>query len=163
MVFNLSALWWIRIRGFWKLPDRREWLWGNLDLVLMGRDTLRKSLIQFSLYGWICVPFLLFGLRPNYGRGNGCNGGLLQKNLCQHSFLQCPWPSSRPLPTHASTGDSWILQNLAEFLRVSKLGAAWLGDLAQSPSWGYNQIHAGAVAIRRLLWGLTQNSQNFPS
>ena len=27
-----------------------------------------KSLIQFSVYGQGCVPSLLFGLRPNYGR-----------------------------------------------------------------------------------------------
>ena len=31
MVFILSAPWWIRIRGSWKLPDGRDWLWGNLD------------------------------------------------------------------------------------------------------------------------------------
>ena len=31
---------------------------------------LSKSLIQFSVDGWGCVPFLLFDLRPNYGRGN---------------------------------------------------------------------------------------------
>ena len=38
----------------------------------------------------------------------------------------------------------------------------WLGDLAQGPSWGCNQMHAGAAANRRLLWGLTKqsNSQN---
>ena len=31
MVFILSAPWWIRIRGSWKLPNGRDWLWGNLD------------------------------------------------------------------------------------------------------------------------------------
>ena len=31
---------------------------------------LSKSLIQFSVDGWGCVPSLLFGLRTNYGRGN---------------------------------------------------------------------------------------------
>ena len=33
----------------------------------MGRAMLSKSLIQFSVDGWGCVPFLLFDLRPNYG------------------------------------------------------------------------------------------------
>ena len=28
LVFFLSALWWIRIRGLWKLPDGRDWLGG---------------------------------------------------------------------------------------------------------------------------------------
>ena len=32
---------------------------------------LSKSLIQFFVDGWGCVPSLLFGLRPDYGRGNG--------------------------------------------------------------------------------------------
>ena len=28
-----------------------------------------------------------FGLRPDYGRGSGGNGGLLQKDLCQHVMV----------------------------------------------------------------------------
>ena len=65
MVFILSSLWWIRIRSLWKLPFGRDWLWGKLGLVLMGRAILSKSLIQFSVDGWGCVHSLLFGLRPN--------------------------------------------------------------------------------------------------
>ena len=42
VVFILSALWLIRIRGLWKLPDGRDCLWGNLGLALMGRDMLGK-------------------------------------------------------------------------------------------------------------------------
>ena len=38
---------------------------GMLGLVLMDRAMLSKSLIQFSVDGWGCVPSLLFGLRPN--------------------------------------------------------------------------------------------------
>ena len=37
------------------------------------------------------VSSLLFGLRPNYGRGNDNNGDLLQKDLCMYRFIQCPW------------------------------------------------------------------------
>ena len=33
----LSAVWWRRLRGLWKLPDGRDWLRGKLGLVLMGR------------------------------------------------------------------------------------------------------------------------------
>ena len=36
----------------------------------MGKAMLSKSLIQFSIDGWGCVPSLLFDLRPNYGGGN---------------------------------------------------------------------------------------------
>ena len=45
---------------------------------------LTKSLIQFSVYEWYCVPSLYFDLRPNYGRGNGSKGDLLQMGLGQH-------------------------------------------------------------------------------
>ena len=38
--FHLSALWrWRWLRGLWRLPDRRDWLWGNLGLFLMGQPT----------------------------------------------------------------------------------------------------------------------------
>ena len=59
MVFSLSALWWRRIRGLWKLPDGRDWLWGKLGLVLTGGAMLSKSSIQFSVDGQGCVPSLL--------------------------------------------------------------------------------------------------------
>ena len=58
--FSLSALWWGRIRGLWKLPDGRDWLRGKLGLVLMDGAMFSKSLIQFSVDGWGCVPSLLF-------------------------------------------------------------------------------------------------------
>ena len=70
MVFNLSALWWRRIRGLWKLLNGRDWLRGKLGLVLVGGTMLSKSLIQFSVEGWGCVPSLLFDMRPDYG-GDG--------------------------------------------------------------------------------------------
>ena len=38
---------------------------GEMGLVLKGRAMLSKSLIQFSIDGWGCVPSLLFDLRPN--------------------------------------------------------------------------------------------------
>ena len=66
---------------------------------------LSKSLIQFSVGGWGCVPSLLFDLKPNYGGGNGNNGDLLQKVPCR----QCPQPFSSSLLTHASAGASWTL------------------------------------------------------
>ena len=73
---------------------------GKLGLVLLGRALLSKSLIQFSVDGCGgCVPSLLFVLKPNYGGGNEYNG----------CHTHHPQPCSRPLPTHTSTGDSWIL------------------------------------------------------
>ena len=51
VVFTLSVLWGIRIRGLWKLPDGSDWLWGKLGLVLMDGAMLSKSLFQFSVDG----------------------------------------------------------------------------------------------------------------
>ena len=109
MVFILSALWVIRIRSLWKLPDWKDWLWKKLGLVLMGRAMFSKPLIQFSVDGWGYVPSLLFDLRPNNGEGNEDNGDLLQNVLCKRCHTQCPWPCSRPPLTQASTRDSWTL------------------------------------------------------
>ena len=54
---------------------------GKLGLVLMGRVMLSKSLIQFSVDVWSCVPSISLG--PNYGGGNEDNGDLLQKLPCR--------------------------------------------------------------------------------
>ena len=183
MVFSLSAHCWKWIRGLWKLPDGRDWLRGKPGLVLMGGAMLSKSLTQFSVDRWSCVPSLLFTwgqtiwpphlkrpwwceglgaggegddrrldgwmasptqwtwvwvnfgswwwtgrsgvlwfmgsqkvghdwvteLNWNYGGGDEDNGDILQKVPCTHCYIQCPQPCSRPLPTHASAGDSWTL------------------------------------------------------
>ena len=77
-----------------KLPDGRDPVRGKLSLVLMGWAMLSKSLIQFSVNGWGCVPSLLFDLRPNYDRGNEDNVNLLQKVLYIHCSTQCPQPCS---------------------------------------------------------------------
>ena len=53
----------------WKILNGRDWLGGNLGLIMMDGTMLSKSLIQFSADGWGYGPFLLFGLRLNYGRG----------------------------------------------------------------------------------------------
>ena len=47
----MEAFWWERLR--------------KLGLILIGRAMFSKSLIQFSVDGWGCIPSLLFGLRPN--------------------------------------------------------------------------------------------------
>ena len=48
----------MRLRGLWKLPGGREWLWGNLGLALVSGAKLSKFLIQFSTDGWGCVPIV---------------------------------------------------------------------------------------------------------
>ena len=57
----------------------------------MCRAMFSKSLIQFSVDGWGCVPSLLFGLRPNYSQGNEGNGDLLQPTKA-HIFKAMVFP-----------------------------------------------------------------------
>ena len=87
MVFILSALWGIRIRGFWKLPDRREGLRRKLGLVLMGGAMFSKSLIQFYVAGWGCVPSLLFQIR------SVAQSDSLRPHESQHARPPCPSPT----------------------------------------------------------------------
>ena len=108
MVFILSALWRIKIRGLWKLPDGRTDCGGKLGLVLMGGAMLSKSLIQLSVVVLGCVPSLLFDLRQNYDGSDEDNGDL-QKIFCRHCCIQCPWSCSIPLSTHSSAGNSSTL------------------------------------------------------
>ena len=67
----------------------------------MGRPMFNKSLIQFSLDGWGCVPSPLFDLRPNYGRG--------MKIMAPPSYGPVHALLHSVTPTHASAGDSWTL------------------------------------------------------
>ena len=108
----------------------------------MCRAMLSKSLIQFFVDGWDCVPSLLFDLRPDYGGGNEDNGDLLQKVPFRHCCTQCPQPCSRPPPTHTSTGHSW-----------ANLGQSLVGVTAPFPlPWGtqgFACAHQGSLVGMR--------------
>ena len=99
----MEASWWDRLTE------------GELSLVLIGWAMLSKSLFQFSVDAWGCIPSLLFDLRPNYG---GCNedNNDLHKVPGMHCGTQCPWPFSMPLSTHAPTGDSCTLMGKSGFV-----------------------------------------------
>ena len=87
----------------------------------MGGAMLSKSLIQFSVGGWVCVPALLFDLRPNYSGGNEDNADLLQKVPCMHCCTQSPEPAAghRQLtPPLETPGYSW-----------ANLGQSFVGSL----------------------------------
>ena len=62
---------------------------------------LKKSLIQFSVEGWGCVPSLLFDLRSNYGGGNE-----MGQWLPLHLPMQGVWVRSlvRELRSHVRRG-----------------------------------------------------------
>ena len=80
----------ISIRGLWKFPDGKDWLWGKLGLIQMGGAMLNKSLIWFSVDGEGCIPSLLLDLRLNYGGVSEDNGSLLLKVLCIPAIFSDP-------------------------------------------------------------------------
>ena len=44
-------------RGLWELPDRRDWLWGKLGLVLMGGEgPCSVNLSNFLLMNEVVLP-----------------------------------------------------------------------------------------------------------
>ena len=92
VIFILSALWWRRIRGSWKLlTGETEW-GGKLGFVLMGRAMFSKPLIQFLLMGGAVFPPCCFDLKPNYHGDNEDNGNLLQKVPPLTAALNVPDP-----------------------------------------------------------------------
>ena len=87
---------------------------------------ISKSLTQFSVGGWSCVPSLLFDLRPNYS--NDDNGDLLQNSHACSATINAPNPAAghhRPTPPLKTPGHSW-----------ESLGQSLMGSLLLSPgSW----------------------------
>ena len=85
---------------------------------------LSKSLIQFSVDGLGCVPFLLFDLRPNYGGGNEDTVDLLQNVQCTHCCTQCSNSAAghhrpRPLPETPGHSQASLGQPLVVSLLLS--------------------------------------------
>ena len=91
----MEASWWERLTEG-ETGSCSDWGGGG------GREgMLSKLLIQFSVEGRGCVPWLLFDLGPNYGGGDEDNGDLLQKAPCKHCYTQWPSPAAghrRPTP-----------------------------------------------------------------
>ena len=123
---------------------------GSCSDGLMGEAILSKSLIQFSVDGWGCVPSLLFDLRPNYGGGNEHNSDLLQKVPCT-AALSAPNAVSghfQPMPPPETPGHS----------RAS-LGQSLVGPLLLSPGswWAQYFLCALQESVSPVLckfWGL---------
>ena len=120
-------------RSLLKLPDGRDWLRGKLDLVLMGRAMLSKSLIQFSVDGFGCVPSLLFDLRPNCGGGNEANGtsckGPMHVLLCGVT-----------LTLQQAIADPRLCQVCTPGNSRASLGQSLLGSLPLSPLSWWTQV-----------------------
>ena len=118
MVFSLFSLWWRRIRG----------LWGKLDLVLMGVAMFNKSLIQFSVDGWSCVPSLLFTWGQTMVEVRKIMATSFERSHAWIATVRAPSPVS---------GHHWPMP-LLETPRYSqaRLGQSVVGSVFLSPgSW----------------------------
>ena len=101
---------------------------GKLGLVLMGRAMLSKSLVQFSVDGWGCVPFLLFTWGQTMVKVMKVMVTSLKRSQARTTTVSAPKPCRRPPPAHTSAGDSWTLTGTS--------GAVSCGVAAPSPwSW----------------------------
>ena len=67
---------------------------GKLGLVLMGGAMLNKSLIQFSVDVWGCIPHLLFDLRPTMVDVMRIMATSFQRSQARTAALSAPNPAS---------------------------------------------------------------------
>ena len=83
---------------------------GELGLVLMGGAMLSKSLFQFSVDGWGCVPSLLFNLRPSMVEVMKIMATSFKRSHARTASLSAPNPEvghCQPTPLPETPGHSW--------------------------------------------------------
>ena len=150
----------MRIRGLCKLLDGRDWLWGKLSLILVGKNRLSKPLIQFAAAGWSCVPSLWCGLRPlaywvwwalTIGPASSVKTNSAKRPLSQPLVSACLYPGlqwlspstlsslslyrllSTPLDGTGSADRHALIIHLVS----NKLGGLWKCLLKQGFPWGW--------------------------
>ena len=76
----------------------------------MGMAMLSKSLFQFSVDGWGCVPSLLFNLRPNLVEVLRIMVTSFKRSHASTVALSAPNPEAghnQPMPLTETSGHSW--------------------------------------------------------
>ena len=91
VAFSLSALRCRRIRGCWKLPDRRDWLRGKLCHVLMIRAMLSKSLIQLIYLLLASHSVMSYSLPPHGLQFARFSCPSLSPRVCSSSYSLHQW------------------------------------------------------------------------
>ena len=95
------------------------------------------------------VSSLLFGLRPNYGRGNDNNGDLLQKDLCMYCFIQCPCACKQATTSFKKTCTCTILFSALD----PAAGHCWPTPLPDTPGGSHACLALSLVSILLLYPG----------
>ena len=125
LLFSFCLLsWGIRIRGLWKLPNGRDWLWGKLGLVLMGGAMLSKSLTQFSVDDQGCVPSLLLTWDQTMVEVMEIMATFFRRPCTHTATLSAPDPA-------AGTTDPHRCQRLLDTHRYLLVSGSW-GKSSQS-------------------------------
>ena len=95
---------------------------GKLGLILMEGAMLSKSLIQFSVEGWSCVPSLLFTWGQTLVQVMKIMGTSFKRSHACTATHSAPSPAAghcRPMPPLETPGHSW--ESLGQSLVVSLL------------------------------------------
>ena len=103
----------------------------KLDLVLMGQAMLSKSLIQFSIVGWSCVPSLLFTWCQTMVEVMKIMVTSFKRSCASNATLGAPDPAAghlQPTPPLETPGHSQL-----------SLGQSTMGSLLLSPGSWYSQ------------------------
>ena len=117
---------------------------GEIGSCSDGWGLLSKSLIQFSVDGWGCVPSLLFDLRPNCGGGNEDNGNLLRTKVpCTHCCAHCCQPCSKLLVVILASGD--VISESCPYFKGKTTTHMDINDSADSWFTFGSLVMAGAV------------------
>ena len=113
MVFILSALWWIQIRGLWKITDGTEWLWGKLGLILMGGAVFPPCCLTWdqSMVEVMKITATSFK-RPH---ASTCS---VPPTLQQATANPCLWITQAPLPWQGC--DPWRVRVPSIYINVGK-------------------------------------------
>ena len=99
---------------------------GKMGLVLMGGAMLSKSLIQFSVDGWVCVPSLLFTWGQTMVEVMKVMANSFKRYHAGTATLSAPNPAAshrQPTPPPETPGHSRA--NLGQFF-VGSLTFSWI-------------------------------------
>ena len=127
MVFVLSTLWWMRIGELWKLPDGKDWLWGKLGLVPVGKATL--SSVQSLSHVWLLVTLW-----------TAAHQASIHQQLLELTQTHIHWVSDAILPS--------IFPRIRAFSNESILHIRWSKYWGFSFSISLSNEYSGLISFR---------------
>ena len=148
MLFILSACWGIKIRGLWKFPHGREWLWRKLGVLLMGGPCSVQftSVIQSCPIFCDCMDYSTLGLPVHH-------------QLPEFTQTHIHWVSDAIQPSHPLSSPTPTTFSLSQHQGLSK----WVLHMRWPKYWSFsfnNQSFQWISRIDFLYDGLVRSSCN---